>query len=231
MDNEGRIVAVGGRNSMGFSFVIVMVMLWCGGVLGNETSGGLWQTVRTRAEKSNNPKALWRELKALPPEELLQCGEDFSRESEQFGAAPESVIITINAILSYHKDKVGWQETAEAVGRIVAKSENPYWVYGALEWIENNDHWRNIPSKGFRAIAEGMLIALRRRGTSKTLGVVLKKCASEDIVGNFSAEDRRYLGEACEIILQVGDKSEQEQAERVLQFLKRMAKSRAEFAQ
>lgn len=190
-------------------------------VLAEKPPATVWESVQARAAASGEPKAIWRELKALAPKELLACGEAWSREIRENGGDATTVVIPVNAILSYHANKEGYDATASAVGGIVAESDNPYWVYGMLEWIENNNHWREIPPAGFHAIAEGMLAVLGNpRGNAEVFRVVLKKCGSEDIVGNFTAEDRRKVAEKCgEILKAATDESIRTQATKTLREL------------
>lgn len=163
----------------------------------------LWMAVKARAQKSADRKSLWHELKKLSAAELLVCGEQFARavadKTEQ--ADEEAALITINAILSYHKDKLDYDKTAGAVGQIVGESENSYWVYGAMEWIENNKHYREISKEGHRAIAKGILKSLDTPGRSKDVQtVVLKKVASHAITSNFGEEDVTAILGKCRSI-------------------------------
>lgn len=168
-----------------------------------DAASSTWAAVQARAAASGDPKGIWRELKQLSPDGLLECGRAFTDESRASGAPPEAGIIFVNAILSYHKDKTDWNATADAVGKIVAESDNPHWVYGALEWIENNDHWRDIPPEGFHAIATGMADVLSRPDESPDVFlVVLKKCSSFDIASNFPPEDLARVTAQCREILQ-----------------------------
>jgi hypothetical protein len=194
-------------------------------VLAEEPPATVWEGVQARAAASGDPKAIGRELKALPPEELLACGEALSREMQENGGEATAVIVPVNAILSYHANKAGYDATASAIGGIIAESGNPYWVYGALEWIENNHHWRGISPDGFRAIAEGMLAVLGNpRGNAEVFLVVLKKCGSEDIIGNFAAEDRRKVSEKCgEILKTATNESIRTQAAKTVRELERIS--------
>lgn len=194
-------------------------------VLAEEPPATVWEGVQARAAASGEPKAIWRELKALSPEELLACGEELSREIRENGGDATAAVIPVNAILSYHANKAGYDATASAVGGIVAESGNPFWVYGALEWIENNHHWREVPPAGFHAIAEGMLAVLGNPGgNAEVFRVVLEKCGSEDIVGNFAAEDRRKVSEKCgEILKTATNESIRTQAAKTVRELERIS--------
>ena len=191
------------KQAMKRTFTLLCGMMCAIAAWGQDAASSTWAAVQARAAASGDPKAIWRELKQLSPAELLDCGRAFSDESRASGAPPEAGIVFVNAILSYHKDKTGWRETAEAVGRIVAESGNPHWVYGALEWIENNDHWRDIPPEGFRAIAAGMSGVLARPDASPDVFlVVLEKCGSFDITWKFPPEDLARATAQCREILQ-----------------------------
>lgn len=190
--------------------------------------GGTWAAVQERAKASGERKALWRELKTLTPEELLECCDSCAREAVEAGVDATETIIPINAMLSYHKDKTGWEETAAAVGKIVAESDNPHLVYGALEWIENNDHWKEIPPEGFRAVAEGMLSVLERPGQEAAVFlIVLNQCGSEDIVGNFPEECLARAAARCgEILRETADEKVRKEAGWSLRTLERIAEER-----
>ncbi len=214
------------RTGIGFWLAFGALAWGCGTALAGE--GGTWAAVQERAKASGEPKAVWRELKALTPDELLECCDSCAREAMEAGADATEIIIPVNAMLSYHKDKTGWGETAAAVGKIVAESDNPHLVYGALEWIENNDHWKEIPPEGFQAVAEGMLAALERPGQeSAVFLIVLNQCGSEDIVGNFPEECLERVTARCgEILRETTDEKVRKEAGWSLQTLERIAEER-----
>ena len=111
------------------------------------------------------------------------------------------------------------------MGRIVAESDNPHWVYGALEWVENNDHWRDIPPEGFHAIAAGMSSVLERPEQSPDVfPVVLRKCSSFDITWKFPPDDLARVTTQCREILQSAtDESVRRAAEWAVRNLDRIA--------
>lgn len=207
------------------SLTWILGMLCAIAVWAQDAASSTWAAVQARAAASGDPKAIWRELKQLSPAELLECGRAFTDESRASGASPEDAILFVNAILSYHKDKTDWNATAEAVGRIVAESDNSHWVYGALEWIENNDHWRDIPQEGFHAIAEGMSSVLTRPDQSPDVFlVVLRKCSSFDITWKFPPDDLARVTAQCRGILQSAtDEKVRRAAEWAVRNLERIA--------
>lgn len=192
----------------------------------------LWMAVKTRAQNSGDRKSLWHELKKLSAAELLVCGEQFARavadKTEQADEA--AALITINAILSYHKDKKDYDKTAEAVGLIIGESENSYWVYGAMEWIENNKHYKEISPKGHRAIADGILKSLDTPSRAKDVQyIVLKKTASYDITSNFTEESRAAILAKCRNIANTAsDADVRNRAEKTLQHVAQWKKETAE---
>lgn len=178
-----------------------LLLLWENPARGAE-EGRTWRAVQEQAKASGEPKALWKELKKLTPTELLECCDSCAQEALDAGLDSTSVIIPINAMLSYHADKAGWEATATAVGKIIAESDNPYLAYGALEWIENNNHWQSIPPEGFRAIAAGMLAVLENHEKEPgVFRVVLNKCGSEDIIGHFPTDCLARISALCSELL------------------------------
>ena len=164
----------------------------------------IWEEVKKKAESSGHPKALWRELKQLEPAELLVCAEEIC-EAHEDGQEKEKndmgLVITINAILSYHADKVGWEETAKAVGSIVEGSDNASLVYSSLEWIENNEHYKNIPEGGMHAIAQGLLQGLAPSRGFRIRRIVLRKIGSDEIWVGLSQGDKQMLLDKCKSII------------------------------
>jgi hypothetical protein len=172
----------------------------------------IWEEVKKKAESSGHPKALWRELKQLEPAELLVCAEEIC-EAHEDGQEKEKndagllitndagFLITINAILSYHADKVGWEETAKAVGSIVEGSDNASLVYSSLEWIENIEGYKNIPEGGMRAIAQGLLQGLDPSRGFRIRTIVLRKIGSDEIWMGLSQGDKQMLLDRCKSII------------------------------
>jgi hypothetical protein len=156
-------------------------------------TGNLWKSVQERAAAAGDRKAIWRELKKLSPEELLVCGEQFCRTE---GLNTMDLIITTNAMLSYHQVKTSYGETATAVARIIESSANRLWIYAALEWIETNDHYKQIPAEQMTAIYKSMLSCLTNEERPLPIKMlVLKKACSYDIVCGFAPTDRANFRE------------------------------------
>jgi hypothetical protein len=177
----------------------------------------VWDDLKKRAEASEDPKALWRELKKLSPEELLLCGKqlcvDARKQSEKADA--ETVILPVNAILSYHTDKTSYEQTAQAVGQIIENSSTASWVYGAMEWVENNDHYKHIPRSGMLAIGQGMLKSLRNdKRPGDVQEVVLRKVASYDILANIPKETRDLILAGTRAMAAEGDNTALQQRAR-----------------
>ena len=168
-----------------------------------DAATGIWHRVKNEAQASGDRKALWKELKKLSPDELLVAGRQYCEAVErgEDAGAGEALIITTNAILSYHKERVGYEATAKAVGTIIGESDVAGWVYGCLEWIENNDHYRSIPPEGMSAIADGMTRALANLSRSKRILVtVVQKAASSDIMDSVPSADRERILTACALV-------------------------------
>jgi hypothetical protein len=178
----------------------------------------IWQEVQVRAAAVHDRKALWRELKKLTPEDLLICGEQFcaSLQQEPQKSDIDGLLVTVNAILSYHKDKTSYEQTAEAVGHIIQESATSTWVYAAMAWIENNDHFKQIPEAGMRSVGAGICSCLSdpSRPVAVRLAVLQQVC-SYAILSALPAEPRARIADLCGAI--AGGKGEPElvrQAER-----------------
>lgn len=163
-------------------------------------TANVWERVKKAAEAAGGRKAVWAELKKLGPEELLICGRQCCEAYEKAkGRDMWGLVVTANAILSYHQKQVGYEKTARAVGSIIANSDVARWVYGCLEWIENNDHYRHIPEAGMAAIAEGIIESLKNSERSEAAQlVVLRKICSDDILRAMAPADRERVLKACE---------------------------------
>lgn len=163
----------------------------------------IWNYVKTAAENSGDDKGIWQELKKLPPEELLQCGEQFAIAvvNKTENADEWAALITINAILSYHKDKLSYDDTAREVGEIIANSEVPLWVYGSMAWLEHNKHDMAISPKGYNFLADGILKTLcNPMRTEEIQMIVLKKVSAYKITSHFSDEQRAKIIVQCQTI-------------------------------
>lgn len=151
----------------------------------------VWQEVSAKARADADPKALWRELKQLPPGDLLLCGEQFCLAEKP---DIERLVITTNAILSYHQKQTSYQDTAQAVAGAIRTSTCQDWVYGAMKWIESNHHYKQIPKEGMAAIAAAVeaCLADATRPTAVRC-TVLKQAASFRVFANFPAAARARL--------------------------------------
>lgn len=190
--------------------VLLSLPFWAvvvGQPVGRDSTSNIWEAVSAKAAASEDRKTLWRELKKLSPEDLLLCGEQFCLSCKDQPEKPDlwSVIITVNAILSYHKDKTSYEQTAQAVGKIIETSTTSTWIYGAMEWIENNDHFKHIPEAGMKSIAAGIEVCLddaTKPDAVKT--IVLKKASSYDIFSNLPAKARLRITDKCRAIAAEG---------------------------
>jgi len=191
--------------AMRFAFVLSLPFgnVVCGQAANRDSARNMWEQISAKAAASDDPKTLWRELKKLPPENLLVCGEQFcpSLQHQPLKPDPWSLIITVNAILSYHKDKTSYEQTAKAVGQIIETSTTWTWIHGAMEWIENNDHFKPIPEAGMKSIAAGIESCLGNPTKPDTMKIiVLKKVSSYDIFSSLPAEARLRIANKCRAI-------------------------------
>ena len=144
-----------------------------------QTDQSLWRSIKQRAEKAGDRKALWRELKKLEPKQLLKAGEQFCQQ-EPVEQDPFSHVMTVNAILSYHQDKTSYHETARVVSDIVRNSNNVPWIYGALKWPVINEHWRMIPGEDIDDIGIAMAQRLEDNQAPQKIHLLVSKLCTED---------------------------------------------------
>lgn len=186
--------------------------------LGGTPARNIWADLSAKAAASGDPKALWRALKQLPADDLLLCGEQFCASLQQEPKKSDlwSLLVTVNAILSYHKDKTSYGQTAEVVGHIIQESAIQTWVHGAMAWIENNDHYKQIPEAGMRSIGAGICNCLS--DPSKPVDVklvVLRKLCCYDIFTSLPTESRTQVADKCrEIAAGKGEPEVVRQAEK-----------------
>lgn len=223
------------RTSAALRYALMAQILCLGHVTAAAETGKepkIWQRVSAAAKVAGDRKALWRELKKLSAAELLVCGRQFCQSAEQGREKVGTfrLVITTNAILSYHQKKLGYEATARAVGSIIATSDTANWVYGSMEWIENNKHYRHISKAGMHAIAEGILRSLHSPDRPVNVQVVvLKKLTSDDILRSLAKSDRDQIVAKCRaLVLQSRDKRTTQRAQRTLKSIEAWMKENPE---
>jgi len=125
----------------------------------SDSQTNIWESVKARAKaEGKGKKAIWHELKQLSPAELLACGQElYAAEGSRSG---RNAIIA-NAILSYHSNKTSPKSTAIAISRILRSSENPEWLKECVMWIENNNHFLDIPPEAMRKMGVAVSDSIR----------------------------------------------------------------------
>ena len=156
----------------------------------------IWGQVKQQAEKSDYSKALWRELKKLPPKQLLKAGEQFCQQ-EAVEKDPFAHVVTVNAILSYHQDKTSYKKTANVVSNIVRNSETAPWIYGAVKWAVTNEHWRMIPRDDLDNIGISMAQRLTdSQASPKMQKVISRLCSEHELYMNWSKDTLQKVYQA-----------------------------------
>jgi len=108
--------------------LLIMAILNAQGQETDQSDRNLWQRIKHKAEKTGDRKALWQELKKLPPQKLLTAGKQFCEE-EGVQKDPFAHVVTVNAILSYHQEKTSYRKTAEVVSKVIRR----IWGQGICE--------------------------------------------------------------------------------------------------
>ncbi len=188
---------------------------------------GVWASVKARANASGSEKdALWQELGTLSPEDLLVCGEEYFQTEEQEQWADAMIADTI---LSYYSAKTSPGATATAIARILRTSENSRWLEESVMWLENKDHFVDVPEEAMRQIGDAICASIRGETKQSIAGreSALHAALEDTLILSLPEDSSQAVQDACRDLLAEGSRIAG--SERMREFAARYLRDAKEF--